>query len=354
MLNDAQAPENPYQANFGVFKAGDQPKPIHDLVLRFSQDWPPVGQPANFATKRDLESSFSYRFDVLQQTTVGGYIYQDEAVRWQAEGGLAHCFIKQDPQGLLIDAQGAGRLSIDPWDLIPTWNRAREVVVYRVYSDSQRTRQQTFASGQSVELDVRPGAQYLIAMGQEIPTSPPTDGPQPKPGEHVLLLADFEHYVPAALKYIRRFSPDLTFTTEETAERWAYVTVVAPSEQIPDARLDDMRGAGALLVERVIGDTPEATQAILDNLAQRSQRFLTTVAPAPPQEEPPTDSPEPLPPTDGAKETYIVQPGDTLSKIAQSLYGDARLWNLIFEANRDKLTNPSLIRVGMELRIPQS
>jgi nucleoid-associated protein YgaU len=146
----------------------------------------------------------------------------------------------------------------------------------------------------------------------------------------------------------------LTFTTEETAERWAYVTVVAPSEQIPDARLDDMRGAGALLVERVIGDTPEATQAILDNLAQRSQRFLTTVAPAPPQEEPPTDSPEPLPPTDGAKETYIVQPGDTLSKIAQSLYGDARLWNLIFEANRDKLTNPSLIRVGMELRIPQS
>jgi nucleoid-associated protein YgaU len=48
----------------------------------------------------------------------------------------------------------------------------------------------------------------------------------------------------------------------------------------------------------------------------------------------------------------MVQPGDTLSRIAQQLYGNAQLWTLIFEANRDKLTNPSLLRVGMELRIP--
>jgi hypothetical protein len=353
MLNDSQAPHNPYQANFGVFSAGDQPKPIGDLVHRFSQDWPPVEQTATFTAKRDLESSFSYRFDISQQTTVGGNIYQDEALRWQAEGGLAHCFIKRDPQGLLIDAHGAGRLSIDPWDLSPTWNRARETDVYRVYTDSQRTRQQTFAPGQSVELNVRPGAQYLVAMGQEISVPPPTDGPQPQPGEHVLLLADFEHYVPAALKYIRRFAPDLTFSADEAGERWSYVTVIAPPERIPDAQLDDMRGAGVLLVERVIGPTPEATQAILDRMAQRSQRFLATLSSAPPQEEPPTDSPEPLPPTDGIKDTYIVQPGDTLSKIAQQLYGDARLWMLIFEANRDKLVNPSLIQVGMELRIPE-
>jgi hypothetical protein len=351
MLNDVQAPHNPYQANFGVFSAGDQPKPIRDLVHRFSQDWPPVEQPAIFTTKRDLENSFSYRFDVAQQTSVGGFIYQDEALRWQAEGGLGHCFIKQDAQGLLIDAHGAGRLSIDPWDLNPTWNRARETDVFRLYSDSQRTKQQTFTPGQSVELDVRPGAQYLVAMGKEIP-APPADGPSPKPGEHVLLLADFEGYVPAALKYIRRFAPDLTFTDEEVGQRWAYITVIAPPDQIPDARLDDMRGAGALLVERVIGANQEATQAILDGLAQRSQRFLTTL-PLTPQEEPPSDSGQHLPPTNGANDTYTVQPGDTLGKIAQQLYGDARLWPLIFEANRDKLSSPSLIRVGMELRIPE-
>jgi nucleoid-associated protein YgaU len=29
------------------------------------------------------------------------------------------------------------------------------------------------------------------------------------------------------------------------------------------------------------------------------------------------------------------------------------MWPLIFEANRDKLASPSLLRVGMELRIPE-
>lgn len=352
MLNDVQAPENPREASFGVFSAGDQPKPIRDLILRFSQDWPPMDQSTTFTTKRDLENSFSYRFDAPKQITVGGYSYQDEALRWQVESGLGHCFIKLDPQGLLIDAQAAGRLSVDPWDLIPTWNRARETDVYRVFTATQRTKQQTFAPGQSVELELRPGLQYLVAMGKEIVTPPSGDGPSPKPGEHVLLLADFENYLPAALKYIRRFSPDLTFTVEETGGRWAYVTVIAPPERIPDARLDDMRGAGALLVERVNGGTPQATQAILDELALRSQRFLTTLHPSPPQEEPPTDSPE-LPPADDTQDTYVVQPGDTLSKIALRLYGNAALWTLIFEANRDKLSSPSLLRVGMELRIPE-
>jgi hypothetical protein len=351
MLNDVQAPHNPYEANFGLFSAGDQPKPIRDLVLRFSQDWPSLDQKAAFTTKHDLENSFSYRLDFPQQVTVGGYVYQDEALSWQAQGGLAHCFIKQDSHGLLIDAQGAGRLSLDPWDLVPAWDRARETDVYRVYTDRQRTKQQTFGAGQSVELEVSSGAQYLVAMGVEVPVTPPVPI-TPNPGEHVLLLTDLENYLPAALKYIRRFAPDLTFAPDQIAERWAYITVIAPPERISDDRLDDMRGAGALLVERVIGSTPAETQALLEDMAQRSQRFLTAIAPSPPQAEPPTGSPEPPPPTNGVGETYTVQPGDTLSRIAQQLYGNAQLWTLIFEANRDKLTNPSLLRVGMELRIP--
>jgi nucleoid-associated protein YgaU len=34
------------------------------------------------------------------------------------------------------------------------------------------------------------------------------------------------------------------------------------------------------------------------------------------------------------------------------VYGDFRQWPVIFEANRDKISSPSLIRVGMELLIP--
>jgi nucleoid-associated protein YgaU len=49
---------------------------------------------------------------------------------------------------------------------------------------------------------------------------------------------------------------------------------------------------------------------------------------------------------------YTVQSGDTLSKIAQQFYGKASEYNRIFEANRDKLSNPDKINVGQELVIP--
>ena len=50
--------------------------------------------------------------------------------------------------------------------------------------------------------------------------------------------------------------------------------------------------------------------------------------------------------------TYTVQSGDTLSKIAKQFYGDANKYPKIFEANRDQLSDPNLIKVGQVLRIP--
>jgi polar amino acid transport system substrate-binding protein len=57
-----------------------------------------------------------------------------------------------------------------------------------------------------------------------------------------------------------------------------------------------------------------------------------------------------------ASETYVVQPGDTLSRIARQFYGDARAasWQRIFEANRDVIgEDPGRLRAGMTLQIPQ-
>jgi len=51
-------------------------------------------------------------------------------------------------------------------------------------------------------------------------------------------------------------------------------------------------------------------------------------------------------------QTYIVQTGDTLSKISQQFYGDASQYQKIFQANRDKLTDPNKIQVGQKLTIP--
>lgn len=51
-------------------------------------------------------------------------------------------------------------------------------------------------------------------------------------------------------------------------------------------------------------------------------------------------------------QTYTVKSGDSLSKIAKSVYGDASAWRRIYEANRDKIKNPDLIHPGQEFTIP--
>ncbi|MGC9357477.1 MAG: LysM peptidoglycan-binding domain-containing protein [Anaerolineae bacterium] len=51
--------------------------------------------------------------------------------------------------------------------------------------------------------------------------------------------------------------------------------------------------------------------------------------------------------------TYVVQAGDSLSKIAKNLLGDASRWPEIFELNKDQIRDPNLIRVGQELKIPK-
>ena len=54
----------------------------------------------------------------------------------------------------------------------------------------------------------------------------------------------------------------------------------------------------------------------------------------------------------GSAQTYTVKPGDTLSKIAKHLLGDANAYPAIFEANRDQLSDPDKIKPGQVLKIP--
>jgi nucleoid-associated protein YgaU len=51
-------------------------------------------------------------------------------------------------------------------------------------------------------------------------------------------------------------------------------------------------------------------------------------------------------------ELYVVQSGEILGTIAQKVYGSAREWRRIFNANRDVLSDPDTLRAGMKLRIP--
>ena len=63
-------------------------------------------------------------------------------------------------------------------------------------------------------------------------------------------------------------------------------------------------------------------------------------------------TPEPVAPPEPEKQFYTVKKGDYLSKIAKEVYGDARKYPIIFEANKPMLKDPDLIYPGQVLVIP--
>ncbi|HQR46536.1 MAG TPA: LysM peptidoglycan-binding domain-containing protein [Thermoanaerobaculia bacterium] len=65
-----------------------------------------------------------------------------------------------------------------------------------------------------------------------------------------------------------------------------------------------------------------------------------------------SSSTAPAPKDETVTRTYTVVSGDSLSKIAKKLYGDAGRWMEIWEANKDQIKNPDLIHPGQVLRIP--
>jgi nucleoid-associated protein YgaU len=63
--------------------------------------------------------------------------------------------------------------------------------------------------------------------------------------------------------------------------------------------------------------------------------------------------PEPVVEQVSAERFYEVVSGDTLGAISQKYYGKAGDYMKIFEANRDILDSPDLIKPGQNLRIPE-
>lgn len=94
------------------------------------------------------------------------------------------------------------------------------------------------------------------------------------------------------------------------------------------------------------GDRPE----IDDPTAAQLRRAMGSDAAAPTPDTPtPPATPEPAAPTE-----HKVVSGDNLSAIALKYYGSANRWKDIYEANKQTIgDNPSAIRVGMVLKLPQ-
>lgn len=62
--------------------------------------------------------------------------------------------------------------------------------------------------------------------------------------------------------------------------------------------------------------------------------------------------PSPPPPPPQTKRTHTVISGDCLWDLARKYYGDGSKYPTIFNANKDKISNPNLIHIGWVLVIP--
>ena len=349
MLNDVDTNANPYEANFGIYGMGDNAKAIRDLLARFNAEWPAPPVEGEIKVVRD-PVGLAMRLDVGNRVMLSGGVFQDEAYSWQPEN-IAHCFLTVEEDKLVIEAQGKGRLTVDPWDVISTWDRERGAILSRELNN-QFVEQATFSPDTPVSWQLVPGVSYQISMSPA-PEPPPGPDPEiiPNPGEHVVLLPG-SNQLQVALPYIRKFAPDISFAPDRVSGRWAYVTVIASESQISEAVLETFRAGGAQIVDRISdgsGDGSSDTATILSTLVSRNQRFLSSDLLNPPTD-PPTD-PGTTPPPEEVQ-VYTVEPGDSLSAIARKFYGQSSLWTLIFEANQDILDSPSNIRPGMQLKIP--
>jgi len=119
-----------------------------------------------------------------------------------------------------------------------------------------------------------------------------------------------------------------------------------------------VKDLGAQVRDKVVTLTGEAPSREIATMAMQKldemvspDNIINSIKvdkPAPAPEPEPVVEPEP--PTE---RYHMVASGDTLGHIAQKYYGKAGEYMKIFEANRDILDDPNLIKVGQKLKIPE-
>jgi len=101
-------------------------------------------------------------------------------------------------------------------------------------------------------------------------------------------------------------------------------------------------------------DIKSKVMEVFNQLVETDNTFNMLEIPPPPAQEPMAE-PETVieEETAAVEKTYEVVSGDTLGGIAKRFYGNASKYMKIFEANRDILDDPNMIKIGQKLRIPE-
>ncbi len=141
---------------------------------------------------------------------------------------------------------------------------------------------------------------------------------------------------------------------DKGAEVLSQVLPSVVDKMTPEGEIPDEHHLGTLskviLGGIGIAGAAMAAKAVAGHFANKNEAD-TTVAQAP-ENNPTQTAPSAAPPPTPEARTYTVVSGDNLSKIAKHFYGNANDWPKIFDANRDRLSDPDKINVGQILRIP--
>ena len=172
----------------------------------------------------------------------------------------------------------------------------------------------------------------------------------------------------AALPFARRSTPDAVTAPRQRPTLDIPLHLPAEAAQSPAVGLRDQDPfAPALAVAPTIAgsrlednglppELPEMYHPLIESSAPRTTPPPGPAVPPTPRslqlEEPRVRirSEEPAPPP--RTRTHRIADGDTLSRIAQRYWNDATLAEALFAANRDRLSSPDPLPIGVELRIP--
>ncbi len=113
------------------------------------------------------------------------------------------------------------------------------------------------------------------------------------------------------------------------------------------SELEALRVQNSRLLDTIRHYQGLAGTAVAPVPARGANAARTAPPPVPPHSAAPGPA-LPLPPAD----SYVVQSGDTLGKIAMKVYGDSSKWNVIYEANKANIPNKTRLQIGQPLVIP--
>ncbi len=140
---------------------------------------------------------------------------------------------------------------------------------------------------------------------------------------------------------------------EQLAQGSTVIAARAPVQEVNNTPLNDhslkQLIASNALEDQIINE-PETGEPATSTPSEPIQVEPARVQP---QAQIAAATPAKLSPVKATPKTYVIQKGDTLSKISQKFYGTTKKWKSIYDANRDRINNINNLKVGAQIVIPE-